>query len=133
MSDLPKAPKVPCGSCPYRKDAPSGMWDRSEYEKLPMYDGETMDQFAKGGTALFMCHQDDGCLCGGWLMTHDRDHLIALRLHPVDASVADYDPDVEVFASGQEAHDHGVRDIDEPSENTIRKIEGIEKLRGMKK
>ena len=129
MANLPKPPKVPCGSCPYRKDAPSGIWARDEYEKLPQYDGETMEQFHKGGIALFFCHQNDGCLCGGWLMTHDRDHLVALRMHPVDASVWDYSPAVEVFASGQEAHDHGVRDLDAPTDEAHRKMSGILKLR----
>ena len=129
MTDLPKPPKVPCGSCPYRKDVPSGIWHREEYEKLPQYDGSTMDQLLKGGTALFMCHQNDGCLCGGWLMTHDLDELLALRMNPVDASVGDYAPDVAVFASGQEAHDHGVRDLEHPSSEAIRKSDGIRKQR----
>lgn len=122
---LPKPPKVPCGTCPYRKDVPSGIWERSEYEKLPAYDGGTVDQIMAGATALFMCHQRDGCLCGGWLMTHDRDHLAALRFHPVDPSVADYAPDVEVWGSGQEAHDHGVRDLDDPSDEAKRRMTGL--------
>ncbi|MCP3426923.1 hypothetical protein NBM05_13125 [Rothia sp. AR01] len=32
------------------------VWDASEYEKLPAYDRETIEQ----PTALFYCHQQDG-------------------------------------------------------------------------
>lgn len=124
MTQLPAPPKTPCGSCPYRRDVPSGIWDRSEYEKLPGYDGETWEQ----SFGLFMCHQKDGCLCGGWLLTHDRNHLMALRLNPVDPSVWDYASEVEVFNSGQEAHDHGVRDLDRPGPDAQRKIAGLQRL-----
>jgi hypothetical protein len=124
MTNLPKPPPVPCGSCPYRKDTPSGIWDRDEYEKLPPYDNETGSQ----PFGVFMCHQRDGCLCGGWLMTHDVQHLLSLRLARVHDSAFDYHPDVEVFASGREAHDHGVKDLDEPSLEAHRRITGLLKL-----
>ena len=126
---LPSPPKVPCGTCPYRRDVPSGVWERCEYEKLPCYDGETGEQVMKHAFGLFMCHQNDGCLCGGWLLTHDRDHLLALRVNHVDPSVWDYAPDIEVFASGQEAHDHGVRDLQRPGADAQRKIAGLQRLR----
>ena len=45
--------KVPCGSCPYRRDVPSGIWEQHEYDKLPEYDGQTWEQ----NPALFLCHQ----------------------------------------------------------------------------
>ena len=125
MKTPPAPPKVPCGTCPYRKDTPSGIWAREEYEKLPLYDGDTGEQIMKGATALFMCHQRDGRLCGGWLVTHDRDHLAALRFNRVDDSVRDYAPDVECWESGQAAHDHGVEDLDYPSPEAVRKIAGI--------
>ena len=117
----PKPPKVPCGSCPYRKDVPAGRWAREEYEKLPLYDGETWEQ----PFGLFMCHQRDGCLCGGWLMTHDRDHLLALRITPVDESTWEYAPNVEVFASGAEAAAHGISGIEDPSPEAKRKMAGL--------
>lgn len=124
-----KPPKVPCGTCPYRRDVPAGIWHGEEYAKLPAYDRETPLQ----PTALFMCHQRDGCLCGGWLLTHDRDHLLALRLHArdLDPSVWDYSPDIEVYASGAEAAAHGVSGIDNPSAAAQRKIDGLVRQRTM--
>lgn len=122
--DLPKPPPVPCGSCPYRRDVPSGIWDISEYLKLPEYDGETWEQ----SPALFMCHQRDGCLCGGWLQTHDTNHLLALRLHKVDPSAYGYQTDVETFASGAEARDHGLKDIANPGDEALRKMKGLQRI-----
>lgn len=120
-------PKKPCGSCPYRKDVPSGIWHEEEYSKLSEYDKETHFQ----PLAIFMCHQKDGCICGGWLMTHDRDHLLALRIrgNDLDPSVWDYYPDVDVFSSGKEAADHGISGISNPSDEAKRKIDGIMRKR----
>lgn len=128
-TDIPKAPKVPCGTCPYRKDVPSGVWAEAEYSKLPQYDGDMTEQAMQGGTALFMCHQKDGCLCGGWLKTHGVHNLIALRLRQVDPSVFDYDPPTEVFASGAEAYLHGIAHIDDPQPEALKKIQGLLKKR----
>ena len=120
-----KARKKPCGSCPYRKDVPSGIWSREEYEKLPEYDGETWEQ----NPALFLCHSKSECLCSGWLATHDPRDLLALRLsRNIHENVFVYRTDVPVFASGQEAHDHGVADIDHPSEEALRLMNGLMKL-----
>jgi hypothetical protein len=122
-----KPPKVPCGSCPYRKDVPAGIWAADEYAKLPDYDGETWQQPPQ----IFMCHQRDGCICGGWLMTHDRDHLLALRLHgrKLDPSVWDYQPDVPVFESGAAAAMHGISGIENPTSEAQRKIAGLVRQR----
>lgn len=30
-----KCRSQPCDTCPYRQDAPSGLWSASEYAKLP--------------------------------------------------------------------------------------------------
>ncbi|MFG6083753.1 DUF6283 family protein [Paracoccus litorisediminis] len=115
-------PKVPCGSCPYRKDVPPGIWAAEEYEKLPLYDGETWEQ----SPALFMCHQRDGCLCGGWLMAHDRDQLLALRIsRNLSPEVWTYNPEVEVWESGAAAAEHGKAGIDNPSREAQRKIDGL--------
>lgn len=128
MSKL-TAPKVPCGSCPYRRDVPSGIWDASEYAKLSAYDGETWEQ----PPALFMCHQQDGQLCGGWLACHGPEELLALRVHAhqLCPSVWRYAPRTPVFASGAEAAAHGMREHDAPGQAAQRKIAGLQRKRGM--
>ena len=107
----------PCGSCPYRRDVPSGVWAASEYDKLPDYDKPTPEQ----PFAVFLCHQRDGCMCAGWLACHghERGHeLLALRLSfstgEADRAVLGYTTDVPVFASGAEAAAHGKRGIEQP-------------------
>lgn len=116
-------PKRPCGSCPYRRDVPAGVWAAEEYAKLPEYDRETWAQ----PPALFMCHQKDGCICGGWLAAHNRENLLALRIAApsLDPSVWTYSPGVPVFSSGAEAAAHGVSGIENPSSEARRKIDGL--------
>jgi hypothetical protein len=120
---LARAARAPCGSCPYRRDVPSGLWHRDDYDKLPHYDGETWEQAPN----LFMCHQRDGCLCAGWLACHDPAELLALRLHSreIDPSVFDYKTDVPVFASGAEAREHGIREISRPGPRASKLIAGL--------
>lgn len=113
---VPATPrKTPCASCPYRKNVPSGVWDASEYAKLPGYDGQVHEQTS---TAVFMCHQQDGCACSGWLGHRDPADLLAVRIGvafgALDASCLDYNTDVPLFASGQEAADHGTTEIERP-------------------
>ena len=129
MSGL-KPPKVPCGSCPYRKDVPPGIWAPEEYAKVPDYDLETWRQ----PLAVFMCHQNDGCICGGWLLAHDREHLLALRVsfNKIDASVWEYQPNVAVFSSGREAERHGLSGVKNPPKEARRKIAILEKQRSKK-
>lgn len=124
--DLPRVGKVPCGSCPYRRDVPAGIWAAEEYLKLPGYDGETLDQLLKDAVRLFFCHQDDGKLCAGWAACHDTDHLLALRLHPVHPSTFGYVSPVPVFSSGAEAALHGLAGVENPGDDAramMRKIE----------
>ena len=73
-----KAPaKNPCGSCPYRRDVPSGVWDESEYHKLPEFDKPTAEQPPR----VFMCHQDNDRLCAGWVACHDMDESLGFRIN----------------------------------------------------
>lgn len=122
---LLRAPPVPCASCPYRKDVPSGIWAKSEYDKLPNYDGPTWTQ----SRAVFLCHQRDGSVCGGWLACHDPQELLALRFQGanVDPSVFEYKTTVPIFDSGQEARAHGLRDMAKPNQKAVKLIEGITK------
>ncbi len=110
----------PCGSCPYRRDVPSGLWAASEYNKLPGYDGQTWEQAQAGATGLFFCHRTPEFLCAGWVSCHDMDNNLAMRLHArrqcVDPAVYDYESPVPLFATGAQAAAHGLRDIDDPGE-----------------
>lgn len=117
MTNLISARKRPCSSCPYRKDTPSGVWSRQEYEALIKYDGDTGEQLMSGAIGVFHCHTSPDHLCSGWLGCHDPNELAALRMfgHLMDPSVWTYTTDVPLHASGQAAHDHGVRDIRHPS------------------
>lgn len=117
------AASAPCKSCPYRQDVPSGVWDAEEYDKLPGYDGEMVEQ-ARTNTSLFLCHQRDGNLCAGWLATHGPENLLALRLSGsrIDPAIWSYMTTTPVFASGQEACDHGKRDIINPGDKARRVI-----------
>jgi hypothetical protein len=119
--------KAPCKSCPYRQDVPSGVWDATEYDKLPAYDGEILHQLLSGGEALFYCHQQDGHLCAGWVGCHGASNLLAFRFHAerIDDSVWGYVSPVPVFASGQEACDHGKAEIDNPGEAAHRMIDRL--------
>jgi hypothetical protein len=127
-----KAPPKPCGSCPYRQDVPSGIWHEEEYAKLASYDGNIIEQLDAGALGVFMCHQRDGCLCGGWLATHGPKNLLALRVNTdVDPSVADYETDVPVWPSGVDAAAHGMKDIDDPSPKAQKVINGLMKLPGI--
>lgn len=116
--------KAPCKSCPYRQDVPSGIWHEDEYDKLPGYDGEIIDQLQAGAGALFLCHQKDNNLCAGWLACHGSDNLLAMRLHAskVSEEVWDYETSIPLWSSGQEACDHGKAEIDEPGRRASRMI-----------
>ncbi len=129
---------VPCRSCPYRCDVPSGIWDRTEYDKLARYDQSTGYQ----PTGVFLCHlQDvDGTsprICGGWVACHRIDELLSIRLASFHGRILEetvnelyaYRPPVEIFASGAEAAEHGKRDIDDPDLGARLAIQKIEKVR----
>lgn len=127
---LPPAPN-PCGSCPYRKDVPSGVWSAEEYEKLPPYDKPTGYQPPQ----VFMCHQQDGHLCAGWTACHDMTQNLGLRfliqtdqIDPSDIdAVFDYATPVELFASGVEAATHGLAEINAPDQRATKTIDKLQK------
>ncbi len=122
--------KTPCASCPYRKNVPSGVWHETQYDLLPGYDGETMDQTPRP----FFCHQSDGQVCSGWLGHTDASQLLAVRLGilsgNLDPSCADYSTPVPLFASGAEAAAHGMAEIENPSDRAEEFIEKIVRKRG---
>lgn len=122
----PPAPN-PCGSCPYRKDVPSGVWDKSEYEKLPAYDGPTYAQ----SLGVFLCHQQDGRLCAGWVGCHDMGESLAFRIASSNMSRADamavlnYKTAVPLFKSGAAAAAHGMKAIRRPGRKAKNVIENL--------
>lgn len=125
--------KRPCGSCPYRRDVPSGVWDASEYAKLPAYDNPTPEQ----PVGLFLCHQQDGRVCAGWVACHDMDENLALRLATITDSatgevveaIRDYETDVEIFENGDAAAEHGLRDLARPGNEAQHLIDKIKRKR----
>jgi Family of unknown function (DUF6283) len=127
----------PCGSCPYRRDVPSGLWAASEYDRLANYDGEINSQVLAGAWAMFGCHQGDGSTCRGWLGHRDPVELLAVRLailrQEVEPTALSYRTDVPLFASGAQAAEHGRRDLDAPSEraqDAAVKIVRVRQIRG---
>lgn len=126
--------KNPCGSCPYRKDVPSGVWSQDEYEKLPEYDKDTGYQPG----AAFMCHQQNGRLCAGWCGTHDMQesfslrmliHLGMLRPQNID-EVLNFQTDVPLWGSGQAAHDHGMKKLLHPDADARKVIHKLDSKKG---
>lgn len=72
MSDQAKA----CGTCPYRRSTPLGVWDRAEYDNLCEQDRREF------GGSVFGCHLKDGTDCRGWLADQKRrgSPSISLRI-----------------------------------------------------
>ncbi len=103
----------PCSACPYRCDVPSGIWTEEEYAKLRDYDEPTGSQ----PYSAFACHATHEKICSGWAHVHtnrgNEYDLLALRLIGVDPPTKQ--TKIPLFASGNEAADHGERDIDNPS------------------
>lgn len=119
--------KAPCKTCPYRCDVASGLWHAEEYAKLPKYDGEIIDQLNAKAGGLFLCHQQDGNLCAGWLATHGADNLLAIRMSREELApeVRGYRSPIPVFASGADAAAHGLAEIGSPSPRARRAIERL--------
>lgn len=125
---LPPA-STPCGSCPYRKDVPSGVWEVEEYEKLPAYDHDTADQ----PIGVFHCHRQDGRVCAGWAGCHDMSHALAIRFAAADGRLAgealdavlDYETSMPLWASGAEAAEHGLARVNDPDLDARRVIDKL--------
>lgn len=127
-----KPRKNPCASCPFRKNVPSGIWDETEYQKLATYDGEMHEQSA---TASFMCHQEDGCVCSGWLAYRNPEDMLAVRLGLIlgelDKSCLDYTTDVPLFETGAAAAEHGMKQYTAPGQDAARAISKITRKRNI--
>ncbi len=132
MTERIQAPAPrPCGSCPYRRDVPAGVWASDEYEKLLDYDRETWEQ----PPTAFMCHQQDGRLCAGWVAVHGHEALgfrIALTMMDEEEAerAADYQTDVPLFSTGHEAALHGLSQLFDPDERARRMIDRLSRKGG---
>jgi hypothetical protein len=119
----------PCESCPYRRDVPSGVWHEDEYAKLPPYDRETPYQ----PPGVFLCHQQNGRVCAGWVGCHDMWQSLGLRLamsagalSEADYSATiDYTSPVPLFTSGTEAAAHGLAELERPGAGARRVMSKI--------
>ena len=133
MGEIKPPHPRPCKSCPYRKDAPSGMWHVDEYNVLARFD-KPMDE---APTSVFMCHQDDDSLCAGWVGTHDMENLLGPRIRVLEGemsvetlkAVFEYKTPVPLFESGAAARDHGLRDYWSPSAEARKAIRDLERRR----
>jgi hypothetical protein len=108
------------------------VWAAEEYQRLPDWDGDLGEQ----SPATFGCHQSDGHLCSGWVAHRgDPVELLAVRIgvlsQAIDPEVLDYTTDVALFGSGQEACEHGMRDIHGPSAEAQEFARKIIRARGI--
>lgn len=133
MSELDIKPE-PCLTCPYRKDVPSGVWDREEYEKLRLYD----DVFPMQ-TAIFLCHgsRDAGhdIACKGWVMVHQDSIAVRLAQSTGKLSFEAFTPTVcKLHKSGNAAADFGERDLKRPKRKALTVIRKLtdRKLKAVK-
>jgi hypothetical protein len=85
------ATRTPCGSCPYRKDAPIALWHREEYESV--FRSETTTDPLDG--TIYGCHatlRKEPQVCAGWLLDQQRRGVPSIRLRLAlmrnDAAVA---------------------------------------------
>lgn len=73
----------PCEACPYRKDAPRGIWSAEEFRNL-----EAQDRNQYGGST-FGCHLGAGKPaaerqpCAGWLIDQKRRGVPSIQLRMV--------------------------------------------------
>jgi hypothetical protein len=72
-------PYTPCQSCPYRKDAPIGLWDPIEFQNLLKTERDMLG-------SVFACHGEakkptkERALCAGWLLDQKARNLPSIRL-----------------------------------------------------
>lgn len=114
----------PCASCPYRLDTPPGVWDASEYAKLPRYD-------ANESAAVFLCHQTPAIgadtVCRGWLSVHSESWAarIAVARGQVTPEELYAEPEVPLYGNGQEAAEAGLAGVELPGQRARAMIERL--------
>jgi hypothetical protein len=122
----------PCDTCPYRRDAPSGIWHETEYAKLTTFSPADPDT-GLPNLGIFLCHQPSGVktLCRGWL-TVEQDSL-AVRLLLIQKRVTPADvfrpARVPLYATGAEAAAAGLKDVREPGGMALAAVARLTKKR----
>lgn len=137
MADGRQVRPSPCASCPYRRDVPPGVWAPEEYEKLRTFDPpatapdgrpwrEGYEPTMNDNPAIFLCHQQDGHLCAGWVACHGSDNLMGVLIGVIegriDPAIYDYETDVPLHESGHEAARHGIANVNPEAQKVINKI-----------
>lgn len=121
----------PCSSCPYRRDTPAGVWDKTEYEKLRGYDDNS-------SFATFLCHQSreigKDTACRGWMAVHCESVAVRLAILKGDVTPAQLYADVAspLYKTGNEAADAGIRGVKRPSKKAKHSINRLSKRRKRK-
>ncbi len=128
---------TPCTTCPYRRDTPSGIWDRIEYEKLPAYDERG---FGGAPMVTFHCHQEaeigKPTVCRGWLSVHPD--CIAVRMARFSGLITKEQmaeipikPDPALYSSGTQAMRAGIKGIKRPKAKAVAAIRKLVKRKGV--
>lgn len=123
----------PCSTCPYRRDTPRGIWDESEYRKLPEYDENPPSGVP--AFATFLCHHSpsmtQNAACRGWLTVHQNSVAVRLALLKglVTPEQVNAEPTVELFKSGRQACAAGLEGIKYPSSKTLVAIDKMAKAK----
>lgn len=121
-------PKRACGSCPYHRDTPSGVWAADHYQLLATYDEQPGQTPA---LATFHCHQENATgrptVCRGWLSTHRDSVAVRLalcmgKLQPADVPTQ---PEPDYYGTGTEASLAGLAEIDAPSPEAQRLMDKL--------
>lgn len=74
MTATKNACTKPCGTCPYRRSTPLGVWDKAEYDNL-----RDQDRREFGGST-FGCHLGDDTYCRGWLADQKKRGVPSIML-----------------------------------------------------
>jgi len=120
--------REPCAKCPYRKDAPIGLWDPEEFLNLVRNDADPIEG------RVFGCHgtakkPEGPSICGGWLLDQKRRGLpsIQLRLDLISSNKA-YECLEQITDGGHALY----KSIDEMCLANTRKLKPSEKRRTRK-
>jgi hypothetical protein len=118
----------PCATCPYRKDVPSGVWAKEEYDKLPNWDNIM-------GRGVFLCHNGSAdtkgkVLCRGWMEVHEQNIFVRLAMAQTKFNDANIKPTkVPLYKSGAAARKAGLRDLNRPNLKAMAAVAKIEQRR----